>query len=305
MASKKRKSNQRRQAEMSRRRQRQRQQNRGLILFAALCVCAALVLFLSNPGQDSKSGENPSSGVEETSDTASGNSADDSTSSGSTTSEDPSSGDTASPVGEGSWSSANGGNSETTGNEGEEAPDPASSAGESGGDAAEPEYTASATAVIDVKDYGTITLDLYGEAAPVTVENFIRLAQSGFYDGLTFHRIMEGFMMQGGDPEGTGYGGSEEQIVGEFSSNGYENPVLHTRGTISMARATDYNSASSQFFIVQQDAPSLDGNYAAFGRVTAGMDVVDRICAEAEPIDNNGTIPAREQPVIARITIEP
>lgn len=160
------------------------------------------------------------------------------------------------------------------------------------------------TAVIDVENYGKITLTLDADAAPKTVDNFVKLAKSGFYDGLTFHRIMEGFMMQGGDPEGTGMGGSDETIVGEFSANGYENSISHIRGTISMARnGYDYNSASSQFFIVHKDSTFLDGQYAAFGRVTDGMDVVDKVCEDAKPTDDNGTIPASEQPVIKSITI--
>ena len=160
------------------------------------------------------------------------------------------------------------------------------------------------TAVIDVENYGKITLTLDADAAPKTVDNFVKLAKSGFYDGLTFHRIMEGFMMQGGDPEGTGMGGSDENIVGEFSANGYENSISHIRGTVSMARnGYDYNSASSQFFIVHKDSTFLDGQYAAFGRVTDGMDVVDKVCEDAKPTDDNGTIPASEQPVIKSITI--
>ena len=156
---------------------------------------------------------------------------------------------------------------------------------------------------ITVQDYGTITVALDAEAAPLSVQNFVELARSGFYDGLTFHRIMDGFMMQGGDPTGTGSGGADYNIPGEFSANGWDNPLSHTRGAISMARATDYDSASSQFFIVQSDSTSLDGKYACFGYVTEGMEYVDAICADAEPIDNNGTIPAEEQPVIRSIVI--
>ncbi len=157
---------------------------------------------------------------------------------------------------------------------------------------------------IDIKDYGTIKAELYGDTAPITVANFVKLAKAGFYDGLTFHRIMEGFMAQGGDPEGTGYGGSDETIKGEFAVNGVKNPLSHTRGTISMARSPmSYDSASSQFFIVHQDATFLDGQYAAFGHVTEGMDVIDKICTDARPIDNNGTIPAEAQPVIESIRI--
>lgn len=156
---------------------------------------------------------------------------------------------------------------------------------------------------IVIADYGTITVELDGEAAPITVENFVSLAKSGFYDGLTFHRIMAGFMMQGGDPEGNGTGGSETKIKGEFAANGVKNDLSHTRGAISMARAMDMNSASSQFFIMHQDYTGLDGNYAAFGYVIEGMDVVDAVCEAAKPIDNNGTIPAEAQPVITSITI--
>ena len=156
---------------------------------------------------------------------------------------------------------------------------------------------------ITVENYGTITVQLIPSAAPVSVENFVELAESGFYNGTTFHRIMDGFMMQGGDPTGTGSGGSGKNIYGEFSANGWDNPLSHIRGAISMARATDYDSASSQFFIVQSDSTSLDGNYACFGYVTEGMEYVDAICADAEPTDNNGTIPAEVQPVITSIVI--
>ena len=159
------------------------------------------------------------------------------------------------------------------------------------------------TARIDVKDYGTITVELDQSAAPITCANFVELANSGFYNGLTFHRIMDGFMIQGGDPEGNGTGGSEHEIVGEFSSNGWDNPLSHKRGTISMARSNDPNSASSQFFIVHEDSTFLDPDYAAFGTVTEGMDVVDAICKDAQPTDGNGTIPASEQPVINSVTI--
>ncbi len=156
---------------------------------------------------------------------------------------------------------------------------------------------------IEIQDYGTVTVELDADAAPITVENFVNLARSGFYDGLTFHRIMDGFMMQGGDPEGDGTGGSENTIKGEFSDNGVENNLSHTRGAISMARSSDYDSASSQFFIVQEDSTFLDGQYACFGYVTDGMDIVDEICTSAQPTDDNGTIPADQQPVITSITI--
>lgn len=158
-------------------------------------------------------------------------------------------------------------------------------------------------AVIDIQDYGAVTVQLDRSAAPKTVDNFVSLAESGFYDGLTFHRIMEGFMMQGGDPDGNGTGGSDTKIPGEFAANGWDNPLSHTRGAISMARSNDPDSASSQFFIVHQDSTFLDGQYAAFGYVTEGMDVVDAICADAKPTDDNGTIPPDQQPVITSITI--
>lgn len=158
-------------------------------------------------------------------------------------------------------------------------------------------------AKITVKDYGTIEVELDADQAPITVTNFAKLVQKGFYDGLTFHRIISGFMIQGGDPEGTGMGGSDETIKGEFSSNGVENSIKHTRGTISMARSQDPDSASSQFFIVQSDSTYLDGQYAAFGHVTEGMDIVDQICKDAKPTDNNGTISADQQPVMTSVII--
>ena len=157
---------------------------------------------------------------------------------------------------------------------------------------------------IEIKDYGTITVRLDQNAAPATVANFVELSKSGFYDGLTFHRIINGFMMQGGDPLGTGFGGSDKNIYGEFASNGYNNTLSHTRGAISMARAAkNPNSASSQFFIVHKDSKHLDGDYAAFGYVTSGMDIVDAICESAKPIDANGSIAAEDQPVITSVTI--
>lgn len=159
-------------------------------------------------------------------------------------------------------------------------------------------------ATIEVEGYGTIKLELDADVAPVTVANFAKLAGEGFYDGLTFHRIISGFMVQGGDPNGNGTGGSDEKIVGEFDENGHANSISHVRGTISMARAQAYDSASSQFFIIQADTPSLDGSYAAFGHVTDGMDVVDAMCEAAHPTDNNGTIPASEQPRMTSVTID-
>ena len=156
-------------------------------------------------------------------------------------------------------------------------------------------------AKIKVKDYGTIEVELDGDTAPITVANFIKLVNEKFYDGLTFHRIMSGFMIQGGDPLGNGTGGSDETIKGEFSSNGVENNISHKRGVISMARSSDPDSASSQFFIMHQDSTYLDGEYAAFGKVTKGMKVVDKICEDATPTDGNGTIEKADQPVIESI----
>jgi len=155
-------------------------------------------------------------------------------------------------------------------------------------------------AEIEIKDYGTVTVFLDAHAAPITVKNFVGLAQSGFYDGATFHRIIKGFMAQGGAGDG-----SAAKIKGEFASNGVNNPLKHERGAISMARATDPNSANSQFFICQttEKCAHLDGDYAVFGHVTEGMEVVDAICNNARPTDNNGTIPASEQPVIVRVTV--
>ena len=160
-----------------------------------------------------------------------------------------------------------------------------------------------AQAIITIRDYGTITVELDASAAPITVENFIKLAKGGFYDGLTFHRIISGFMIQGGDPKGNGTGGSKDNIKGEFAVNGVDNPLSHQRGVISMARAMDYDSASSQFFICHADASFLDGQYAAFGTVTDGIEVVDAICENVMPIDGNGTVPRLVQPVIEKVEI--
>jgi peptidyl-prolyl cis-trans isomerase B (cyclophilin B) len=154
---------------------------------------------------------------------------------------------------------------------------------------------------IDVKDYGTITAELYADIAPITVTNFVKLVNQGFYDGLTFHRIISGFMIQGGDPLGNGTGGSDEKIKGEFSANGVENTLTHTRGVLSMARSSAYNSASSQFFIMHADATYLDGQYAAFGKVISGMEVVDAICEKTPVTDSNGTVEKENQPVITSI----
>ena len=158
-------------------------------------------------------------------------------------------------------------------------------------------------AEISVQNYGDIILELDPETAPLTVANFTELAENHFYDGLTFHRIISGFMIQGGDPNGNGTGGSEKNIVGEFAANGIRNELSHTRGVISMARAYDPNSASSQFFIMHQDALYLDGQYAAFGKVINGMTVVDAICASVPVTDNNGSVSRENQPVITSIRI--
>ena len=146
-------------------------------------------------------------------------------------------------------------------------------------------------------------MDLTGDKAPLTVENFLKLAGDGFYDGLTFHRIISGFMIQGGDPLGNGTGGSGQHIKGEFALNGVENDLSHTRGAISMARSQLVDSASSQFFIVHEDSTYLDGQYACFGYVTEGMEVVDAICEDTPVTDGNGTVSAENQPVIESVKV--
>ena len=156
---------------------------------------------------------------------------------------------------------------------------------------------------IEVQDYGTIALELDADTAPVSVTNFIRLAREGFYDGLTFHRIISGFMIQGGDPKGNGTGGSDQTIKGEFSENGVENDISHVRGVISMARSKDPDSASSQFFIVHEDSLFLDGNYAGFGHVTEGMEIVDSICEDTPVQDSNGTVEKDDQPTITSVKV--
>ena len=133
--------------------------------------------------------------------------------------------------------------------------------------------------IIEMENGGKIELELYPEAAPKTVANFLKLVGEGFYDGLIFHRVIPGFMIQGGDPQGNGMGGAKDNIIGEFKANGFNNPIKHTRGVISMARAYNPNSASSQFFIMHANAPHLDGQYAAFGKVVSGMEVVDEIAS--------------------------
>ena len=158
-------------------------------------------------------------------------------------------------------------------------------------------------AEIQVEGYGTIAMELDADTAPITVENFCKLAKDGFYDGLTFHRIMDGFMIPGGDPKGDGSGGAEQTIKGEFAQNGVENNISHVRGTVSMARSNDYDSASSQFFIVQSDSTFLDGQYAGFGHVTSGMEIVDAICKDTPVEDDNGTVSWWNQPKITSIRI--
>lgn len=158
-------------------------------------------------------------------------------------------------------------------------------------------------AIIEIKNYGTIKLELYADKAPRTVSNFAELVNEGFYNGLTFHRIIDGFMIQGGDPLGNGTGGSSETIIGEFQLNAIKNDISHLRGVISMARSTRYNSASSQFFIVHKDSTFLDGQYAGFGKVTEGIEIVDKICNDTQVEDNNGTVLKQNQPIIDKITI--
>lgn len=157
---------------------------------------------------------------------------------------------------------------------------------------------------IEVKNYGVIALELDADIAPITVTNFINLVEQGFYNGLTFHRIIDGFMIQGGDPLGTGMGGSDEKIKGEFIANGVANSISHVRGVISMARAGySYDSASSQFFIVHKDSTFLDGQYASFGKVISGIEIVDKIAENTKVEDSNGTVLKENQPVITEIRV--
>ena len=159
---------------------------------------------------------------------------------------------------------------------------------------------------MEIEDYGTITIELYPDMAPNTVANFVNLIEEGFYDGLTFHRSVPGFVLQGGDPDGDGTGGPGYTIKGEFSSNGYtKNTLSHTRGVISMARSRDNDSAGSQFFIVLDDSAtySLDGLYAGFGRVTEGMDIIDEIVANEEIADDT-TGALAENVVITKVTVD-
>lgn len=178
-----------------------------------------------------------------------------------------------------------------------------SAASSAGSTAPEDLLTGLHHAEIEVEKYGTIKLELDADTAPITVTNFVNLAKDGFYDGLTFHRVISGFMAQGGDPLGNGTGGSDKDIKGEFSQNGVENNISHLRGVISMARAQTPDSASSQFFIVHEDSTFLDGQYAAFGHVTEGMEVVDQICKDTPVQDGNGTVAAEDQPKITSIKV--
>ena len=155
--------------------------------------------------------------------------------------------------------------------------------------------------IIEMENGGIIKIALDREAAPLTVANFEKLVSSGFYNGLTFHRVIRGFMIQGGCPLGNGMGGADENIKGEFAQNGVKNPLRHTRGVISMARAYDPNSASSQFFIMHEDAPHLDGAYAAFGRVIEGMDTVDAIAATRTDLRDKPLVPQ----VMKTVTLAP
>lgn len=193
-----------------------------------------------------------------------------------------------------------------------QAGEPSASAGESSVPIKEPDASAAGQdnlltgkhhVEITIRDKGVISVELDADAAPVTVTNFVKLAEEGFYDGLTFHRIIKGFMMQGGDPNGDGTGGSDENIKGEFSNNGVENPISHTRGIISMARSQMPDSASSQFFIMHEDNAGLDGDYAAFGHVTEGLEIVDDICENTAGQDRNGVVPTENRPVIESIKV--
>lgn len=157
---------------------------------------------------------------------------------------------------------------------------------------------------IEVQDYGTMELELYPDVAPITVNNFVSLVKDGFYDGLTFHRIMDGFMIQGGDPTGTGRGGLDKKIKGEFQANGVKNELKHTRGVISMARGNAYDSASCQFFIVHKDRPDIDGHYAAFGKVIKGIEIVDKIINDTKVEDSNGSVLKENQPIISKIYLK-
>lgn len=160
-------------------------------------------------------------------------------------------------------------------------------------------------AIISVKDYGKIELELDSDEAPITVKNFVSLVKNNFYDGLTFHRVIDGFMIQGGDPNKDGTGGSDNKIKGEFLNNGVKNSISHKRGVISMARSSENDSASSQFFIMHKDNTNLDGSYAAFGHVISGIEVVDKIVENTSKYgDDNGLLEEKYQPIIESIRIK-
>ena len=160
-------------------------------------------------------------------------------------------------------------------------------------------------AIINVKDYGKIELELDSDEAPITVKNFVSLVKNNFYDGLTFHRVIDGFMIQGGDPNKDGTGGSDNKIKGEFLNNGVKNSISHKRGVISMARSSENDSASSQFFIMHKDNTNLDGSYAAFGHVISGIEVVDKIVENTSKYgDDNGLLEEKYQPIIESIRIK-
>lgn len=156
---------------------------------------------------------------------------------------------------------------------------------------------------MEIQDHGTVTLELDADQAPISVTNFIELAKDGLYNGLTFHRIIEGAFAQGGDPNGNGTGSPGYRIKGEFAANGVENTLSHTRGAISMARTSDYDGGGCQFFIMDSDYTAFDGQYACFGYVTDGMDVIDEICTMIPAIDSNGTITQENQPVITSVNV--
>ena len=158
---------------------------------------------------------------------------------------------------------------------------------------------------ITMENGSVIKAELYPETAPNTVNNFLSLVNKGYYNGLTFHRVIYGFMLQGGCPDGTGTGGPGYHIKGEFSHNGFKNDLRHTEGVLSMARTMIPDSAGSQFFIMHKAAPHLDGEYAAFGKVIEGMDVVDKICESVPTEDDNGTVAAENQPVMKSVRIIP
>ena len=156
---------------------------------------------------------------------------------------------------------------------------------------------------MDIQDHGTVTLELDADQAPITVTNFIDLAKDGFYDGLTFHRIINAQFVQGGDPNGDGTGGPGYRIKGEFAANGVNNTLSHTRGAISMARTSDPDGGGCQFFIMDSDYTGFDGQYACFGYVTDGMDYIDEICNNTQMLDANGTVAPDEQPIISEIRV--